>query len=86
VNIGAGNEISIKKLVEIIANYTGFKGKIHWDTSKPDGQPRRGLDVSRAESEFGFRASTSFEDGLKRTIEWYQMSTNFRSPEINDHC
>lgn len=86
VNIGAGNEISIKKLVEIIAKYTDFKGKIHWDTSKPDGQPRRGLDVSRAESEFGFRASTSFEDGLKRTIEWYQMSTNFRSPEINDHC
>jgi len=86
VNIGAGNEISIKKLVEIIAKYTGFKGKIHWDTSKPDGQPRRGLDVSRAESEFGFRASTSFEDGLKRTIEWYQMSKNFRSPEINDHC
>ncbi len=86
VNIGAGNEISIKKLVEIIANYTGFKGKIHWDTSKPDGQPRRGLDVSRAESEFGFRASTSFEDGLKRTIEWYQMSMNFKSPDVNDHC
>jgi len=86
VNIGAGNEISIKKLIEIIARYTGFKGKIHWDTSKPDGQPRRGLDVSRAESEFGFRASTSFEDGLKRTIEWYQKSMNFKSPDVNDHC
>ncbi len=86
VNIGAGNEISIKKLVEIIARYTGFQGKIHWDTSKPDGQPRRGLDVSRAESEFGFRASTSFEDGLKRTIEWYQKRMNLKSQEINDHC
>ncbi|MGV8129882.1 MAG: GDP-L-fucose synthase family protein [Methanolinea sp.] len=86
VNIGAGNEISIKKLVEIIAKFTGFQGKIHWDTSKPDGQPRRGLDVSRAEREFGFRASTSFEDGLKRTIEWYQKSMNFKLPEVNDHC
>ena len=86
VNIGAGNEISIKKLVEIIAKYTDFKGKIHWDTSKPDGQPRRGLDVSRAEKEFGFKASTSFEDGLKRTIEWYKKSMNFKSAEVNDHC
>lgn len=86
VNIGAGNEISIKKLVEIIATFTGFRGEIYWDTSKPDGQPRRGLDVSRAEKEFGFRASTSFEDGLKRTIEWYQKSIGFVSPEGNDHC
>lgn len=86
VNIGAGNEISIKKLVEIIAKYTDFKGKIHWDTSKPDGQPRRGLDVSRAEKEFGFRASTSFEEGLQRTIEWYQKSIDFISPEGYDHC
>lgn len=86
VNIGAGNEISIKNLVEIIARYTGFRGEIYWDTSKPDGQPRRGLDVSRAEKEFGFRASTSFEDGLKRTIEWYQKSIGFVSPEGNDHC
>lgn len=86
VNIGAGNEISIKDLVGIIARYTGFKGKIHWDTSKPDGQPRRGLDVSRAEREFGFRATTSFEDGLKRTIEWYHKSRGFVSPEGNDHC
>lgn len=86
VNIGAGNEISIKKLVEIIATFTGFRGEIYWDTSKPDGQPRRGLDVSRAEKEFGFRASTSFEDGLKRTIEWYQKSIGFVSPEGHDHC
>lgn len=86
VNIGAGNEISIKKLVEIIAKYTGFNGEIYWDTSKPDGQPRRGLDVSRAEREFGFKATTSFEDGLKRTIEWYQESIGFIAPEGNDHC
>lgn len=86
VNIGAGNEISIKKLIEIIAKYTGFKGEIYWDTTKPDGQPRRGLDVSRAEKEFGFKATTSFEDGLKRTIEWYQKSIDFISTEGHDHC
>lgn len=86
VNIGAGNEISIKNLVGIIAKYTGFKGEIHWDIAKPDGQPRRGLDVSRAEIEFGFRAKIPFEEGLKRTIEWYKMSIGFESPEGNDHC
>ena len=86
VNIGAGNEISIKKLVEIIAKHTGFKGEIYWDTSKPDGQPRRGLDVSRAEKEFGFRAEIPFEEGLKRTIEWYQKSPGFLSLGGNDHC
>jgi GDP-L-fucose synthase len=71
VNIGAGFEINIKDLIELIAKLTGFKGKIIWDTSKPDGQPRRMLDVSRAEKEFGFIAKTSFEEGLKKTIEWY---------------
>lgn len=71
VNIGAGFEITIKDLVELIAKLTGFKGKITWDTSKPDGQPRRMLDVSRAEKEFGFRAKTTFKEGLKKTIEWY---------------
>lgn len=86
VNIGAGNEISIKNLVEIIAKYTGFRGEIYWDTSKPDGQPRRGLDVSRAEREFGFRATTSFEEGLKKTIDWYTKSLDFIPPEGNDHC
>ncbi len=86
VNIGAGNEISIKKLVEIIAKYTDFKGKIHWDTSKPDGQPRRGLDVSRAEREFGFRALISFEEGLKQTIEWYKKSQGKTYPDGCDHC
>ena len=71
VNIGAGFEISIKDLVHLIADLTGFKGRITWDTSKPGGQPRRCLDVTRAEREFAFRASTSFEQGLRRTVEWY---------------
>lgn len=72
VNLGAGFEISIKDLVELIAKLTGFKGEIIWDTSKPDGQPRRMLDTSRAEREFGFKAKTSLEEGLKKTIEWYR--------------
>ena len=72
VNLGAGREIKIRDLVVLIARLTGFKGEIAWDASKPDGQPRRCLDVSRAEREFGFRASTDFETGLKRTIEWYR--------------
>jgi GDP-L-fucose synthase len=71
VNIGAGFEIAIKDLVELIATLTGFKGEIVWDTSKPDGQPRRMLDTSKAEKEFGFKAETNFEQGLKKTIEWY---------------
>lgn len=71
LNIGAGFEITIKDLVELIAKIMGFKGKIEWDTTKPDGQPRRMLDVSKAEKEFGFKAKTSFEQGLKKTIEWY---------------
>ncbi len=71
VNIGAGFEISIKDLVELIAKFTGFKGRIVWDKSKPDGQPRRCLDTSRAEREFGFKAKIDFEQGLKRTIERY---------------
>jgi GDP-L-fucose synthase len=72
VNIGAGFEITIKELVEMIVKITGFKGEIRWDSSKPDGQPRRRLDVSRAKNYFGFEAKTSFEDGLKKTIEWYR--------------
>jgi GDP-L-fucose synthase len=72
VNLGAGREIKIRDLVNLIARLTGFRGEIAWDASKPDGQPRRCLDVSRAETEFGFRASTDFETGLRRTIEWYQ--------------
>lgn len=72
VNIGAGFEISIKDLAELIVELTGFPGRIAWDTSKPGGQPRRCLDVSRAEQEFGFRARTGFEEGLTKTIEWYR--------------
>ena len=71
VNIGAGQEISIKDLVKIIQKNTGFSGTIHWDTSKPDGQPRRCLVTSRAEKEFGFVAKVPFEEGLRRTVEWY---------------
>jgi len=71
VNIGAGFEISIKDLAERIKEITGFNGKIVWDTSKPDGQPRRCLDTSRAEKEFGFKAKTNFDEGLRNTIEWY---------------
>ena len=72
VNLGVGREIQIRDLVELIAELSGFKGRIAWDATKPDGQPRRCLDVSRAEGEFGFRASTGFREGLLRTIEWYR--------------
>ncbi len=72
INLGAGFEISIKDLVGLIVKVTGFKGKIVWDSSKPDGQPRRMLDTSKAFREFGFEAKTKFEEGLERTIEWYR--------------
>jgi GDP-L-fucose synthase len=72
VNLGSGMEISIKDLVHTIKRMTGFTGEIIWDTTKPNGQPRRSLDTSRAEKHFGFRAKTSFEEGLRRTIEWYR--------------
>jgi GDP-L-fucose synthase len=75
VNLGSGFEISIKDLVELIAELTGFDGTIEWDTTKPDGQPRRCLDVSRAERSFGFRAHTDFREGLHRTIAWYREHT-----------
>jgi GDP-L-fucose synthase len=80
VNLGVGREITIKDLVELIVRLTGFSGKIHWDATKPDGQPRRALDTSRAAREFGFVAATSFEDGLRRTIEWYEESRKTLSP------
>ncbi len=76
VNLGSGYEISIKDLAEMITRLTGFKGKLVWDTSKPNGQPRRGLDVSRAREYFGWEAKTSFEEGLRRTIQWYQETRN----------
>jgi GDP-L-fucose synthase len=72
VNLGSGQEISIKELSETVARLTGYQGKIVWDTSKPNGQPRRALDTTKAEQYFGFRARTSFEEGLRRTIEWYK--------------
>jgi GDP-L-fucose synthase len=72
VNIGVGKEITIRELVELIADVTGFDGEIRWDTSKPDGQPRRVLDTSRATQEFGFEARTSFEQGLRTTVEWFR--------------
>jgi len=74
VNLGSGMEISIKDLAELIMRLTGFEGKIVWDTTKPNGQPRRCLDTTRAEKYFGFRAKMSFEEGLRRTIEWYKQT------------
>ncbi len=71
INLGSGSEISIKELVELISKLMGFKGEIRWDTTKPNGQPRRLLDTSRAKKEFGFSAKTPFEKGLKKTIQWY---------------
>lgn len=72
INIGAGFEISIKDLVSLIVKLTGFKGKIIWNKDKPDGQPRRCLDIKKAQKEFGFKARVNLEQGLKRTIKWYQ--------------
>jgi GDP-L-fucose synthase len=74
VNIGAGLEITIRDLAELLARLMGFSGEIRWDPSKPDGQPRRCLDTSRAARLFGFRADTPFEDGLRLTIDWYRRS------------
>ena len=74
VNLGSGFEISIKDLVGMITELTGFNGNIVWDTLKPDGQPRRLFDNSRAEREFGFKAKTGFKEGLEKTIEWYKSN------------
>jgi GDP-L-fucose synthase len=76
VNLGNGREVLIRELVETIARLSGFRGEIRWQPSRPDGQPRRQLDVTRAYEKFGFRATTSLEDGLKRTIEWYKSTMN----------
>jgi GDP-L-fucose synthase len=75
VNLGAGFEISIRDLAEKIAAMTGFSGRLVWDARRPDGQPRRSLDISRAEREFGFRARIGFDEGLKQAIEWYRNKT-----------
>jgi GDP-L-fucose synthase len=74
VNLGSGMEISIKELAELIKRETGYQGRLVWDTSKPDGQPRRALDVTRAEELFGFKARVDFVEGLRRTIEWYRST------------
>ena len=81
VNLGSGVEISIQELVELIAELTGFDGDINWDTSKPDGQPRRKLDTSKAKAEFDWEATTEFENGLEETIEWYEAN---REQIVND--
>ncbi|HPY77011.1 MAG TPA: GDP-L-fucose synthase [Anaerohalosphaeraceae bacterium] len=78
VNLGAGFEITIRQLVEKVSDLSGFKGQIRWDPSKPDGQPRRRLDTSRAMREFGFRAKTDFTSGLKETIDWYRRNKGNR--------
>jgi nucleoside-diphosphate-sugar epimerase len=72
VNLGSGEEISIRELAELVADVTGFEGNLAWDTSKPNGQPRRNLDVSRAEERFGFRAKTPLRAGIERTVAWYR--------------
>jgi len=81
VNLGTGREITIKDLVILIAHLTNFGGQIVWDTSKPDGQPRRCLDTTRAKREFGFESKTSFVSGLQKTIEWYKQ-TRVRSDKF----
>jgi GDP-L-fucose synthase len=77
VNIGAGFEISIRELVDLLIKLTGFQGRLEWNTAKPDGQPRRMLDTAKAYEEFGFMARTNFEEGLKKTIEWYETEKDF---------
>ena len=79
VNLGSAFEISIKNLVQLIARLTGFQGQITWDPTQPNGQPRRKLDTNRARSLFGFESSTTFEDGLRQTIDWYETERRVRS-------
>jgi len=78
VNLGSGFEISIKDLTEMIIHLTGFEGKLTWDTTKPNGQPRRGLDVSRAKQKFGWQARMSFETGMQRTVDWFRANRDKR--------
>jgi GDP-L-fucose synthase len=74
VNLGTDEERPIRELAELIAELVGFRGELRWDTSKPDGQPRRRVDPSRAKAEFGFQAKVRFEDGLRTTIDWYRAN------------
>jgi len=85
VNLGSGYEISIKDLAEMIQRLTGFEGKLVWDTEKPNGQPRRGLDVTRAKETFGWEAKVPFEEGMRRTIEWYKENRK-HVPAKDDLC
>jgi len=78
VNLGVSREITIKELVELIVELTGYRGEVRWDSTKPDGQPRRALDTSRAAQLFGFRAQTDFREGLRRTVEWYEHQRSSR--------
>ena len=71
INIGAGMEITIKELVRVLTELLGYEGEVHWDTTKPNGQPRRSLNVERARQEFGFKAGTNFQDGLRQTVDWW---------------
>ena len=80
VNLGAGFEIQIRDLVKLICRPMGFRGEIRFDPGKPDGQPRRSLDTARAERLFGFRAAVGFEDGLRRTIDWYRQQRSQTNP------
>ena len=84
INLGSGREISIRELVNLVAKETGFRGSIEWNTSKPDGQPRRSLDVSRAAELLGFRARTNFVEGLRRTIEWYKSATSEADAQLTE--
>ena len=84
VNLGTGSEISIRDLVSLIVRLTRFEGEIAWDTTKPDGQPRRCLDTTRAEREFGFRAGTPLEEGLRKTIGWYIQVSNQQPAGMHD--
>jgi len=88
VNLGAGMEITIRDLVALILELTGYSGEIRWDTTKPDGQPKRSLDVSRAQREFGFEAKMQFRDGLEQTIAWYEehRADTERPHGDGDHC
>jgi len=83
VNLGSGEEISIKELVGKVAATVGFAGRVVWDTTKPNGQPRRKLDTRRAEERFGFRSSTSFDEGLRRTVHWYLEARSSRSNAVS---
>jgi GDP-L-fucose synthase len=79
VNLGTGVEISIREVAELVAELSGFEGEIEWDTSMPNGQPRRRLDATRAAERFGFRATTPLREGLERTIAWYREHAGARA-------